>query len=119
MDTINKLTIYLGGSLYLDGTNKLKIKTYDVEKHSARTVTIVDGKLKVRRKRSEINVVLEEHKNNTFDSISFYAFCEDDMVEIITEALVTAATNRFKELEIIYNSCRVALDGDLKLTTSV
>lgn len=119
MDTINKLTIYLGGSLYLDGTFKLKVHVYDVEKPSAKTITIVDGSRKVRKKRTELNVVLEEHKNNTFESISFFAFCDDKDVEAMTDKLKFAAGQRFRELEKIYTSCAEAMTKELQLTTSV
>jgi len=119
MDTINKLTIFLLGSLYLDGEFKLKVHVYDVEKPSPKTITLVDGNRKVRKNRTDIDIVLSEHRNDTFESISFYCFCEDDKVEEMTEELKKAAISKFKDLERIYKSAKDAISSPLKLTTSV
>jgi len=120
MKTINKLTIFLLGSLYLDGEFKLKVHVYDVRKPTAKTLILVDGNREVRKNKSDINTVLSEHRNNTFEAISFYAYCEDDRVEDMTEELKVAARNKFKDIERIYFSAKEALDKDeLKLTTSV
>ena len=119
METINKLTISLCGSSYVEGEFKLKVYKYDVEKPTPKSITIRDGIRSVRKSRTELNVVLVEHKNNTFDSISFYCFCEDDRVEELTEMLVEKLKERFEYNERMYLSAKEALEGNLKCILSV
>lgn len=121
MNTINKLTMTLRGSGFLDinGELQLKVYTYDVDKATDKTVTIRDGIRSVRRKRSEIGVVLSEHHNNTFECITFYAYCEEHEIEEMTELLKAEVKMRFAHNEKIYLSAKSAVDGGIKVVTSV
>ena len=119
MELINKLQISLCGNSYIEGEFKLKTFVYNVEKVTPKTITVRDGIRSVRKSRNEIDVVLVEHRNNTFDSVSYYCYCEDDKVEEMTELLVTKVREHFVYLENIYLSAKKAMGGGLKCILAV
>ena len=119
MESINKLQISLCGNSYIEGEFKLKTFVYDVEKVTEKTITIRNGIRSVRKSRNELNIVLVEHRNSEFTSISFFCYCEDDKVEDMTELLVLAVKERFNYLENIYLSSKKAMDEGLKCILSI
>ena len=119
MGSINKLQISLCGNSYVAGEFKVKTFVYDVGKETAKTITIRDGIRSVRKSKNEIDIVLVEHRNNTFESISFFCFCEDDKVEFMTEQLVGKVKEQFNYLENIYKSAEKAMSDGLISVLSV
>ena len=114
MRQVHKLAIYLNGSEYIDGEFKLKVYDFDVEKDTPKTITLVDKNRKIRKNKAEFNKVQTDFKNNSFMSITYYAYCETDDIENITKDLIKAIKAQFKRNEDIYKSAKKALKEPMK-----
>lgn len=115
MKNLIKLSIFLNSSVYIGGEFKLKVTTYDIIKNSPKSIIISDCLREVRRKKTDINKVQTDFKNNTFDSLSYYCFCYEEDIELCTDLLVKTVQAKFEENELLYKASKKSLLEGLKV----